>query len=150
MDESNEGIQLMANYGEWKAVRKISITPTTPPKMIMEFLASLEVATDEKVAKNLAKIIDIKKLDAAIAELKKGKKAEDIAEILADLNGRKLSKTINEVCEGLPGFQKGEINELKDFCKVYALKKALKEAEVMIDYSQVQIPGMGRLKKTKV
>lgn len=150
MEEGENGIQFVANYEDWKAVRKISITPTTPPKMIMEFLASLTTSLDEKVAKNISKIVDLKKLDAAIAEVQKGKKAEEIAEILAEVNGRKTAKVINEITEELPGFQKNEIRELKDFCKVYALKKALKEAGVMVDYSEIEIPGMGRLKKAKV
>ena len=150
MEETQSGIQLLANYDDWKGVRKISITPTTPPKTIMEFLASLNMSLDDKVGKNLAKIVDLKKLDEAIASVQKGKKAEEVAELLAEINSRKIAKVINEMTEGLTGFQKNEIGELKDFCKVYAMKKALKEAGLILDYSQVAIPGMGRLKKTKV
>ena len=68
---------------------------------------------------------------------------------LQELAGRKFSSIVNEITE-LPEFQKNEKKELQGFCKAYAMRVALKKCNIMVDYSEVEIPGMKRLKKKKV
>jgi len=144
-----EGIQLVANYGEWKAIKKLKIEPATDSRAIMEFLASLETGIDRKIEENLRKLVDLAKVDMAIAELGLGKGKENAVEAIAEVAGRKVNSVITEVCTK-PELQKNEQKELIGFCKVYALRKALNETCLPVDYSSVEIPGMKRLMKKKV
>ena len=142
-------IQLIANYEEWQAVKKLAIGEKTEPRTVMEFLASLGTSIDGKIAVNMGKIVDLKKLDAAIAELQAGKGKEQIAEILAEISSRKINSVINEICEK-PELQKNEQKELTQFCRIYALRKGLRQAGLDVEYSSIDIPGMRKLKKPKV
>jgi len=144
----DETIQFIANYGSWKAIKKLKIEAATDERTVMEFLASLGTGIDRKIEENLRKIVDLERVDAAVAEIQ-GKGREAIAEIIADVSGRKVNSVINEIC-AKPELQKNEQKELIGFCKVYAMRKALKEAGLQVDYSGVQIPGMKRLQKKKV
>jgi len=142
-------IQLIANYEEWQAVKKLAIGEKTEPRTVMEFLASLGTSIDGKIAVNMGKIVDLKKLDAAIAELQAGKGKEQIAEILAEISSRKINSVINEICEK-PELQKNEQKELTQFCRIYALRKGLRQAGLDVEYSSIDIPGMRKIKKPKV
>ncbi|MEK6959141.1 MAG: DUF2666 family protein [archaeon] len=140
-------IQLIANYDDWKVIRKITITPQTDPLMVAEFLANLTKSVDSKVEFNLKKIVALEKIDAAVEScgLAKG----DVAKAIDEVNSRKVNSVVKEVSQ-VPGLQKNRQSEVMDFCKAYAMRKALKACGVIVDYSEVEIPGMGRLKKTKV
>lgn len=142
-------IQFIANYDEWQAVKKIKIEEKTSPVTVMEFLASLGTGIDKKIEANLRKVVDLKKIDSALSELQAGKSKEQIAETIAEINSRKVNAVINEIC-GKPEMQPKEQKELQQFCKVFAMRKALNACELSVDYSSVEVPGMGRLKKAKV
>ena len=146
MDKS---IQLIANYDDWVSIKKLKIEDKTDPRTVMEFLASLTISVDRKVEQNLGKLVDLKKLDAMLAELPAGKSEAEIAEILKAASSGKVSGVINEIT-AVESLQKNEQKELAGFCKVYALKKALGKAGLSVDYSSVAIPGMKRVMKTKV
>jgi protein-arginine kinase len=140
-------IQFVANYDDWVAIKKLKIEPGMDPKTVLEFLASLTTSVDRKVEENLGKIVDLKKLDAAIASVSIGKSEEEIASALKEVNSRKVSSVINEVT-ALEKFQKNEQKELADFCRAYAARKILKNCGAMIDYSEIEIPGLKRAMKT--
>ncbi|MFH1256584.1 MAG: DUF2666 family protein [Candidatus Diapherotrites archaeon] len=139
-------IQFVSNYDDWVSIKKLKIEPATDPRTIIEFLASLGTGIDGKVEQNLGKIVDLKKVDAAIDALELGKK--DVARALEEVNSKKVNASINEITE-LPELQKNEKTELKQFCKVYAMKKALKQCGLEVDYTNIDIPGMKRLMKKK-
>lgn len=145
-------IQLVANYDGWVAIKKLKIEPSTDARTVMQFLASLGISIDKKVEDNLRKIVALDKLDAALKELTGGKKQENIALVLETVSSGKVNKVIKEICE-IEGMQPREKSELTEFCKVYALKKALKESGLFIDYSTINlnIPGMKKslLKKAE-
>ncbi len=145
----DETIQFIANYSDWKAIRKLKIEPTTDPRTVMEFLASLETGIDRKVEENLRKFVDLDRVDAAIAELELVKGKENVAKAIAEVGSRKVNSVIKEICTK-PELQKNEQKELIGFCKVYAMRKALKETGLFVDYSSVEIPGMKRLQRKKV
>lgn len=113
----------------------------------MEFLASLGTGIDNKVEANLRKIVKLDNVDAAIAELGLGKRT-DTAKAIEDVSSRKVNAVIKEIVE-LTGLQTGEKKELEQFCRVYAMKKALKECALPVDYTGIEIPGMKRLMKKK-
>lgn len=145
---SEEYIQFVANYGEWKSVKKLKIEGKTDPRTILEFLASLNTSLDKKMEANLARLVDvpalIKAIDEELAGVGKGEAG--VAKALAAIAGTRLGKTINAICEK-PEWQKGEQDEIKGFCRAFAARRALSAANVMVDYSQVEIPGMKRLMK---
>lgn len=137
-------IQLVANYFDWKVVKKQTITEKTDPLTVVEFLASLTNSVDGKVEFNLKKKVDLDKLDKVLTELKLVK--GDAVRAMEEINNRTVSRVINEISQ-VPELQKNQQKEIADFCRVYATRKALKSCGLMIDYTQVEIPGMGRLKK---
>ena len=139
-------IQFVSNYEGWVAVKKLKIEPETDPLVIMEFLASLTMSVDAKVEQNLRKKVDLAKLDAALNELGLGK--GDTAKALQEVAGRKISSAINEIT-GLEKFQKNEQKELADFCRFYALRKALVACGLKVEYSSIDIPALKKPKKTK-
>ena len=146
----DQQIQFISNYSEWIAIKKLKITEKTNPRTVMEFLAGLTTSLDRKVEDNLRKLVALDKLDNVLnEELSEGKGVANIEKNLAAVSGRKVNSIINEICE-IEGMQKNEKKELIDFCKVYAMKKALKEVKLMVDYSEIKIPGMGKSKKKKV
>ena len=141
-------IQLVANYQDWVAIKKLKIDGTVDPKTVMEFLAGLNTSIDFKVEANLGKIVDLTAIKAAVQELSVGKKESDIAGVLAAVASSKVNKTINEAVLPLEGkLQKNEVKEITDFCKTYAMRLGLKQCGLMVDYSAIAIPGMKRLKK---
>jgi len=144
----DESIQFISNYSDWKAIKKLKIEAATDPKTVMEFLASLGTSFDRKIEENLRKLVELDRVDEAIAEVEAGKGKEQIAEVIAQVNGRNVNRAIKEVCEK-PELQKNEQKELIGFCKVYAMRKALGNAGLFVDYTSVEIPGMKRLMKKK-
>ncbi len=141
-------IQFISNYDDWVAVKKLKIEEKTDSRTIMEFLASLGMGIDGKVEANLGKIVELKKLDLAIDQIKAGKSEEEIAGAMKEVNTRNVSKIIGEITER-EEFQANEKKELQGFCKVYAMRKVLKKCGLNIDYSSIEIPGMKRLTKKK-
>ncbi len=139
-------IQFLANYADWKAIKKIEITEKTTPKSVMEFLAGLTISFDSRIENNLRKIVELDELDKAIEALELGKK--DVAKAIDEVKSRKLSSVIKKITE-IEGLQKNEKKELVGFCKAYAMKKTLKQTGVIVDYSEIEIPGMKRLRKKK-
>ncbi len=140
-------IQFVANYDDWVAIRKLKIEPATDPKTIIEFIAGLSNSFDSKIETNLRKIVQLDKVDSAIASLGLDKK--DTAKAIEEVNSRKVSSVIKEI-SALPSLQSNEQKEIEQFCRVYAMRKALKECGLFVDYSQIEIPGMKKLKKVKV
>ena len=139
-------IQLVANYDEWVAIKKLKIEEKTDPKTIMECLTGLTISVDRKIEDNLRKIVKLDKLDAVIAEIPAGKTEDEIASALKEVSTRKVSQVINEISV-IEGVQKNEQKEIAGFCRAYASRKILKKCNVIVDYSGVEIPGMKRLMK---
>ena len=142
----DEGIQLIANYADWKAIKKITITDITEPLVIAEFLASLVYSTDDKIEENLAKAVELSKVDTALAELNLGK--GDAGEAIKEVSTRAISKVINEICK-LDKFNGPTQKELIQLCKVYAIKKAMKACGIMTAYHEAEISTLKRAKKAK-
>ncbi len=143
-------IQFVANYGDWKSIKKLTVVEGMQPRTIMEFLASLATSLDGKVEENLRKEVSLEKLDLALQEELEdiGKSEKDIASALKAVNSRKISSIVNEITD-LEKLQKNEKKELAQFCKTYATRKALKQCKLPFDYSDIDVPGMKRLKKKK-
>ncbi len=153
MGEDEKYIQFIANYDDWVAIRKMKITETTGAKAVLEFLASLGSGFDRKIGQNLGKIIDIVQLDNALNEAlvdSAGKSAEELGKIIALVRGPKINKVISELIEKVPGLENAEKKEIEQFAKAYAMRKALRECGLAVDYSEIEIPGMKKIKRAKV
>jgi hypothetical protein len=148
---SEQYIQFAANYDDWVAVKKLKVDEKTGAKTVMEFLAGLTVSVDRKIEKNLGTIVDLEPLKKHLASIEYGKKEAEIAHVLAFVNGLHTNRVIKEITAPLEekGVQKNEIKEVTGFCKVFAMRYALKECQLNMDYSSVEIPGMKRLMKKK-
>jgi hypothetical protein len=148
---SEKFIQLAANYEDWVAVKKLKIDEKTDPRTVMEFLAGLNTSLDRKVEDNLGKVVDLEPLKKHLASIEYGKKENEIAHVLAFVNGVHTNRVINEITAPLAakGVQKNEVKEMIGFCKVYAMRTALNNCQLKIDYSSIEIPGMKRLMKKK-
>lgn len=141
-------IQFISNYAGWQSVKKLKVEAHTDPVTVMEFLASLTTSVDKKVEENLRKKVALEKLDGMLAGIAVGKTENEMAQALSELNSRKTSQAINEICAAA-GLQKNEQEELAGFCKVYATRKILNACKAAVDYSGVEIPGMKRVMKKK-
>ncbi len=144
----DEGIQFVAKMGDWLAVRKLKVEEKTDALMVMEFLAGLSVSFDAKIGEYLGKEVDVKRLESAVNEELEGiaKGAKGIDEALAKVKGLKIGKVINEMCEA-KGWQPKQTKELKEFCKVYALRYAFVKAGLKVDYSSIDTPAIKATKK---
>ena len=144
-------IQFVANYEDWQSVKKLTVDEKMDPRTIMEFLASLNTGLDRKVENNLAKIVDLKAVDALVQQETdgKGRSEQAIASVLAALKGAKLGAIIKEEIAKHPEMQKNVQGEISDFIRAYATRKALKALGIMADYSEIEIPGMKRAMKKK-
>ena len=137
-------IQFVANYEDWKAIKKITITDLTEPLAIAEFLASLTYSTDDKIESNLRKVVELDRVDAAIAELNLEK--GDAGKAIQEINSRAVSKAINDITK-LEKFNGPTQKELVGLCKIYAVKKALKACGILNSYHEADIPTLKRAKK---
>jgi len=152
MGEDEKYIQFIANYDDWVAIKKMKITETTGAKAVLEFLASLGSSFDRKIGQNLGKIIDVVQLDNALNEVlvdSAGKSAEELGKIIALARGPKINKVISELIEKIPNLENAEKKEIEQFAKAYAMRKALRECGLQVDYSEIDIPGMKKIKRAK-
>lgn len=141
-----EQIQFIANCKDWQVVKKMKIDENVPPIDVVDFLASISLTFDNKLFEYLGKIVDIKQLDDFAARIVSGKlkKEEDFAIVLKEIRGVNTSKLINSL---IPADADNKIRDkLKEYMKIYLLRKVLKIGKLTVDYSEVPIPiNKGRL-----
>jgi len=137
MDES---INFIANCKGWQVVKKMKIDDNVPPIDVIDFLASISLSFDNKLFEYLGKVVDIKQLDEFSSKLVSGKlkKEEDFALVLKEITGVNASKLINSL---IPADADNKTKDkLKEYMKVYLLRKILKIGNLTVDYSGVPIP----------
>lgn len=134
-------IQFIANYDEWKAIKKLKIDENVPALDITDFLASISISFDKKIEDNLKKICNLKPIEDYIATLVEGKtkKEEDFAKILKGLASPNTGKAITSAMENAQ-LEPKEKDKLKIYLKIYITKTALSKAGLEIDYTKVPIP----------
>ena len=134
-----EEIQFIANCKGWQAIKKLKIADNVPPIDVADFLASISLSFDNKLFEYVGKIVDIKQLDDFSAKLVSGKlkKEEDFALVLKKITGVNASKLINSL---IPVTADNKTKDkLKEYMKVYLLRKILKIGNLTVDYSGVPI-----------
>ena len=132
-------IQFIAKVGKWVAIKKLSITDKTEPFTVACFLATLDDTFDRKIKDNLSERVDFKRIDEFIKEIsgKKGKKTEEeIAKLLKEMSGAKLTRVINSAIN-TDGLEKKEAKALQEFGKVYATRAILDAIGLHYAYNSV-------------
>lgn len=137
-------VQLVANYDDWKAVKKIVVTEKTDPLNVAEFLAGLTYSVDGKIEDNLRKKIELDKVDKAIKELNLNK--NDVGKAISEVNSRSVSKVINEITK-LDKFDGPAQKELNQLAKIYATKEAIRYCGLKVEYFEADLPNLKRAKK---
>jgi len=143
-------IQFIAKHGSWVAVKKTRPHENSPLENAL-FLASVMATVSDRIEHYLHEAFDLQELDRAIDEIVKGKRASSsgIADVLAAVNGPKISKIINAIVEGLD-LQKKEKEAVKSLLKAYALRRAFKSLKMKVDYGvagEELRKGLGKFKK---
>ncbi len=137
----NEGsIQLISNNKQWPCVKKMAMEETTSPRTIMEFMGSFVVSMDNKIESYLSKLVDLNKIDEALANGPQGKTASDLDKLFLFLDGHELKQAISSLTKDA---------QLEKWLHVYACRNALEKCKIFVKYSQVEIPGLKRLLKKK-
>jgi len=138
-------IQFVANTDDWKAIKKLKVEANVPAIDIAEFLASVSISFDAKIAQYLQKATNTKPLDEYINSITKGtfKTEEDIAKVLKGINSTAASKAINTCIDD--GLTPKEKDLLKAFLKAYLTKASLAKINFCIDYTNLPL----RINKSK-
>ena len=142
----NGYIQFIANYPQWKCVKKFTITEKTGPKTFMEFLISYSLSLDNKLEQYLYEIVDMKEVDVFIQKAPAGK-GIPVWETAHYLGQKELEETIQKVSR--VSSDETLNKELASFIRVYATRKVLRASGLLVEPSQIEIPGLKRLLKKK-
>ena len=130
-------IQFVAKDGKKVVVKKIKPGEHHPIDVAF-FLAGLLDTIYNWTEHYLSQAIDVSKIDSVVEEITRGKRASKnaVGEIVAAVNGPKVSKVINEIVEPLAEtYQKKELEAIKTLLKAYALRKAFMKLNLKVDYS---------------
>ena len=143
-------IKFIANFKDWQAVKNCKIDDKTKPEDIVFYLMSITQSFDNRLESFVKKTLDEKTINDLIEEAGKASKgnAENIAKALEFINSRKVNATINELIEK-KGLVKQERDGLNVCVKVVVARKILGNNGLMVDFSQIKIPGSRKPKGTK-
>lgn len=139
-------IQLIANYSEWQAVKKMVVVEKTLPRTFMEFLGSFSVSMENKLESYLKKVIDLKRIDEVLKKAPQGKTAPDLEKMSQFYAGHELNGVIDSVSKTAKGIEPLKVAEL---LRIYSARKLIEPTKQCALYSQVEIPGLKRLLKKK-
>ena len=134
-----EKIQFIATCKDWQVIKKLNIDDRVPPIDKMDLLASVAISFDSKLFQYLGDIVDIKVLEDFAKEIASGKikKEEDFARMLKDVTSVKAAKVINSLIPDKTDNKSKE--KLKQYMKVFLLRKIMREGKLFADYTQVPI-----------
>ncbi len=143
-------IQFIAKHGNWVVVKKTKPHENSPLENSL-FLSSVLSTIYDKLEEYLHEAFDLSELDKVVEEIVRGKRASAnvIGEVVSAANGPKVSKIINKLVEGLD-LQKKEREAVKTLLKAYALRKALLNLKLKVDYAvagEELRKGLGKFKK---
>ncbi len=128
-------IQFIAKHGNWVVVKKTRPHENSPLENAL-FLSSVLSSIYDRLEGCLHEAFDLDGLDAAVEEIVKGKRASAnvVGEVIASVNGPKVSRIVNALVESLD-LQKKEREAVKTLLKAYALRKALRALKLKVDYA---------------
>ena len=135
-----EGLQLVANFKDWKAVKKLKITNETPPFAVLEFFTAFMYSTGKKLEEYMAKIGNLEEINKELDS------CSGFNEKLQMVRTRKMGSLFKDFISkaNLP---KKHQKPMKEFLQVYSVRRALKFAEINFNYAEVNVSSTKRLKK---
>jgi hypothetical protein len=133
-------IQFIANYDDWKCIKKMKITEKSNPLTVLEFLGSYSVSLEKKLEEYLGEIINLESFNKFLKEAPVGKNASAVSKTIRFLQSTALENKISELTSDA---------QTSSFLKIYAVRKLLKASSQFAEFSTVDIPGLKRLLKKK-
>ncbi len=137
-----EGIQLIANFNDWKVVKKINISEKTPPFTILEFFASFMFSVEKKAEYYLEKTGSLREIEALIDT---GQTLQQKFELI---KSRQMSSLFNQFMEKI-NLEKKQEKGMKDILSIYAIRYALKKEDIKFSYGEAEVPSLKKIKKGK-
>ncbi|MFA5746279.1 MAG: DUF2666 family protein [archaeon] len=141
---AEESIQFIANFDKFVSIKKLTIDKDVLPTHVIEFLASVEFSTSQKIKDYLGKICDIKKFE----EKTKSLMALEIGKFIEEVNSNGTKKIIKDF---LPSdMDKKEIKDAyTELFKVYLIEKYAIEKGVSFAAHHIVFPANKKLMKVK-
>lgn len=132
-----ELINFISNTKDYKAVKKMKISPGVKDLDILEFLSSVEVTTNLQLLRLIENIIDINDFNLEISKLF----SKDVSSFIKEINSPLFLKTIEKVVKKE---YKNNVKELTDVLKSYSLNRYLIENKVLeedaVGYYKILFP----------
>ncbi len=132
------GAQLIANYSEWKCVKKFRVEENTNRRTVAELVTSYGITLDLRFEEYLHSHGKIDVLDTMLQ--KAPDKSASLKEMMNFLKSAEMNTTIQKVA-AFGGFP-----EYANVLHAYAIRKVLKTRGLIVDYSQIKsLPGWKRV-----
>jgi hypothetical protein len=142
-----ESINFISNTKDYKAVKKMKISPGVKDIDILEFLASVEVTTNLQILRLIEKIIDVDSFNLEISKLF----SKDTTSFIKEINSPLFLKVIEKV---INSEYKKDIKELTEVLKSYSLNRYLIENKLLeedaIGYYKILFPSRKKQLKKAV
>lgn len=133
-------IQLIANYPNWKCIKKFTISELSDPKTVGEFFVSYSISLDNRLEKYLSQIVNMEKVKEIIASAPTAKMAGEVPALLQYI----ASPSVQQKTHAL-----GKTPLQGKLIHTYVIRSLFKQNGLMGDYTGVEIPGLKRLMKKK-
>ena len=137
----DEKIEFLSSAKGFTAVKKLKLDNTKTPVDIVQFLASIQITTNNKIKSLLEEIAGADKLKESIKDLL----SLDMSSFFNELYSTKTKKLIKGL---LPSnFNKKLADPFIEAYQVYIMEKYFLQNKKVIGYHQILFPALKKLKK---
>jgi len=136
-----ERIEFVSSAKGFTAVKKMKLDGTKTPVDITQFLASIQITTNNKIKSLLEEIIDINKLNDGTKNLM----ALDMSAFFTEVFTAKTKKVIISLFP--EDFNKKYKDAFLEAYQVYLIEKYMLLNNKVIAYHQILFPALKKLKK---
>jgi hypothetical protein len=135
---SSGGVQLIANYPEWKCVKKFRVEETTNRRTVAELVTSYCITLDLRFEEYLHSHGKIDMLDSVLQ--KAPDKSASLNEMMTFLKSEEVNAAVQKTAAT------GGFSEYAGVLHAYAIRKVLKTRGLIVDYTQIKsLPGWKRV-----
>lgn len=140
---AQESAQFVINLDGFVSVKKLTIESKTTIEDIIEYLASVQFTSAQKIKDYLEKLINLEELEEKTKDLLE----KDFNLFFNELNSRKLKRIIASV---IPAhIEKKQKDAYIEAIKVYLLNLFCEKNKLVLNYGQILFPSKKKLMKTK-
>lgn len=139
-----ESIQFIANFDKFISIKKLTIDKDVAPRDVIEFLASVQFTTNQKIKDYICKITDVKGLEEKTNHLM----ALNLGQFIEEVNSGATKKVLREF---MPRDleNKAEKDAYTELLKVYLIEKYAIEKKLVIGAQHIVFPSNKKLMKKK-